>query len=629
MPPPQTEKKAAAVRTRSTILPFLVFALLAIAAGGLLGFVNQGTDVDADNQEPGSTPELVTAARLALAEERVAAVAGAPVMVDELRIETDRTLTALRTRLSVKQGGAASLADVIAEVEQARETLNVVSYTEAARQLDELSTTTDGTNSRTPFRILSTILIATGIGGVVVATVQMNRSITSTVTESVTTSVTRSVTKSVAGAAAKPIEELAEAVRPLADTEIAPLIERVRHGHIIDEPPAIEPLAAGRTGPAGELAAAIDDLRTATHDLAQVRRGTDHLLADLGDRNRELAATALSRLTSLERHEEDPIRLGRLFDVDSAVTQMRRHSETITAIAGCRSARMLDSPLAMETIVRGALSEISGFEQVDIVSLDPGRIDGSAATDLIHLLAELLDEATTAIAPDGRVQIGSHTGQDSSYALTIDGATPSLEPQTINAINEQLSDPPLPTELSAQLLGQYVVGRLADRHGVTVTLTDATEDGTETEQAEGTRITITVPATILVASDAPDATGGDPLLPVRDRGQALAETRLGRDRRAREHGQRSTDNSAASADSFSSMMSSLSAGLNRAERRGTNEAAAGARRRSSDRPSKSRDRLNSSTGRKDTSADDGTPKAQTDDDTAARPVKQKSGNGES
>ncbi|MET0417603.1 MAG: ATP-binding protein, partial [Actinoplanes sp.] len=216
------------------------------------------------------------------------------------------------------------------------------------------------------------------------------------------------------------------------------------------------------------------------------------MVVHLTHRSQRLSDRVIARLDRLEEGEADPDRLAELFELDHLITQMRRHEEDLLVLAGARSARVRRAPVALSDVLRAAQSEIEQYTRVEFGPVDRSvEVVAPAAVDLVHLVAELLDNATRFSPPHLPVIVGARD----RGTVTVQDSGSGIKPDELRDLNERLADP---QRLDPAALGLAVAARLAARHGVRVVLRPAA-GGT------GTVAELTLPGDLLVTrpDDAP------------------------------------------------------------------------------------------------------------------------------
>ncbi|HET6953700.1 MAG TPA: ATP-binding protein [Acidimicrobiales bacterium] len=238
---------------------------------------------------------------------------------------------------------------------------------------------------------------------------------------------------------------------------------------------------------------------------AVLRRNIADSFVNLGRRSQNLLRRQLDFITQLEAHEPDADALANLFRLDHLATRMRRNAESLLVLAGVAPARQWTVPLRISEVIRAALSEVEDFQRVAIRGVDPAAVLGSAAADLAHLLAELIENALVFSAREMSVDVTGRR-RPTHYTITIRDAGRGMAPSEVAAANRRLAGAESFTVAPSTYLGHYVAGSLAARHGITI--------GLESGHGRGVTATVELPAGLLAGP------GGVP---------GAAEARQGRD----------------------------------------------------------------------------------------------------
>ncbi|WP_228990256.1 nitrate- and nitrite sensing domain-containing protein [Streptomyces sp. DH8] len=223
-----------------------------------------------------------------------------------------------------------------------------------------------------------------------------------------------------------------------------------------------------------ELQAHVTELTT---ELERLRGTVDHTFVNLSLRTLGLVERQLGVIESLEEREQDPERLATLFKLDHMATVMRRHSENMLVLAGAEHSNGHAGPIPLVDVARAAVSEIERYERVTIQSLPPhAQIAGFAADDLSHLLAELLENATSFSPPDSPVELSGWLLENGEVMLSVSDEGIGMSAGRMDELNARLADPASfePGERHVDVagagLGLQVTSLLAARHGVRVQL---------------------------------------------------------------------------------------------------------------------------------------------------------------
>jgi signal transduction histidine kinase len=206
-------------------------------------------------------------------------------------------------------------------------------------------------------------------------------------------------------------------------------------------------------------------------DQSRMRRATSQMFVNLGRRNHKLLSRTLTYITQLESDERDPNTLQNLFRLDHLTTRMRRHAESLLVLAGSPPLRTWSRPVPVADVLRAALSEIETYDRVDIKELEPVEVRGASVSDLAHLLAELLENATAFSPPQTRVRVLGRTDAEGYTIVVVDEGI-GMSAQELGVANELIGTSESSGLLGdSRMLGLGVVGRLAARHGFKVNLT--------------------------------------------------------------------------------------------------------------------------------------------------------------
>ncbi|MFJ3308778.1 nitrate- and nitrite sensing domain-containing protein [Streptomyces sp. NPDC086549] len=251
------------------------------------------------------------------------------------------------------------------------------------------------------------------------------------------------------------ITQLSQAVPGQVDTQVAPI-----------------PITT--TDEIGEVARAFDHVHREAVRLAaeqaSLRGNINTIFTNLSRRNQSLVERQLAMITDLEDHETDPDQLENLFRLDHLATRVRRNGENLLVLGGERPAQQWDRSLPLVDVIRAASSEVEQYERIEFSGIPEAEIDGRAVTDLVHLLAELLENATAFSSPHSRVRVTAARLPDTRVMIEIHDEGIGLMPEDFAVINHKLANPPTADTDVYQHMGLFVVGRLADRHGIHVQL---------------------------------------------------------------------------------------------------------------------------------------------------------------
>ncbi|WP_420118415.1 nitrate- and nitrite sensing domain-containing protein [Micromonospora sp.] len=278
---------------------------------------------------------------------------------------------------------------------------------------------------------------------------------------------------------ARRLSAVRNAALELAGHRLPDVVARLRRGEQVDVAREAPPLSYG-ADEIGDVGRAFTEVsRVAVRsaiDEVTLRRGLNEVFLNLARRSQGLVHRQLAVLDRMERRAEDPDELAELFRVDHLATRLRRHAEDLVILAGAAPGRGWRQPVALLDVLRGAISEVEAYDRVDISRVEPAGLLGRAVADVIHLLAELIENATAFSPPERRVEVAGAPAVD-GYLVEITDHGLGMTPQAVEDANKRLASPPEFDPADSARLGLFVVSRLAARHGVRVTLRAGTPVG--------------------------------------------------------------------------------------------------------------------------------------------------------
>ncbi len=274
--------------------------------------------------------------------------------------------------------------------------------------------------------------------------------------------------------------------------EFAQVVRSVNalHAHAVALHERVATLEADRkhlVGQRQKMADAREELRAELSDssaqLERLRESIGGTFVNLALRTLGLVERQLSVIEGLEEREQDPERLATLFKLDHFATVMRRHSENLLVLSGTEHIQPAHGPVPLVDVVRAAVSEIERYERVRIAALPPhAHVAGFAADDLSHLLAELMENASSFSPPDLPVEVSAWLLESGEVMLSVQDEGIGMAAERMERLNGRLADfdPESPYEQEGEDglgLGLYVVARLAHRHGIRVQLREQKQGG--------------------------------------------------------------------------------------------------------------------------------------------------------
>jgi len=307
------------------------------------------------------------------------------------------------------------------------------------------------------------------------------------------------VSTTVARSLIRPLRKLRTDALDVAGHRLPEMVRRLSQSEGTDEGVEIEPIGVTSTDEIGEVARAFDQVhREAVRlaaDEAMLRGNLNAMFINLSRRSQSLIERQLSLIDSLEQSEQDPGRLSSLFRLDHLATRMRRNSENLLVLAGHEVTRRWSQPVPLVDVLRAAISEIEQYERV-VLNVQPGIVVvGQAVNDAVHLVAEIVENATTFSPEDTQVYVSGQPLSSGGVLLDITDNGVGISDQEMSHANWRLDNPPVVDVAVSRRMGLFVVGRLAARHGVRVRLRHA--------QAGGLTALIWLPDTVAAPEVAP------------------------------------------------------------------------------------------------------------------------------
>jgi signal transduction histidine kinase len=302
---------------------------------------------------------------------------------------------------------------------------------------------------------------------------------------------------------ARETNDLAVAAQRIADVRLPAELEVLRAG---SQPGEREPTAvtasaviASSSAEIGEVSAAIADLHSAALAAASseagLRNGLRQVLVSLGRRNQSLIHRQLRIIDKLEKQASGSTELGDLFTLDHLTTRMRRHAESLAVLAGEVPGRSWSTPVPVIDVMRAAAAEVEDYKRVIVRSGAEQSIAAPAVTDMIHLLAELIENATLFSPSTTKVEVRAESVAN-GFVIEIEDRGLGIPSDQLHEINARLADPPDEDLADADRLGLFVAARLAARHSVQVSLNHSAY--------RGTKAVVVLPKSVVVTAR-PDA----------------------------------------------------------------------------------------------------------------------------
>ncbi len=294
----------------------------------------------------------------------------------------------------------------------------------------------------------------------------------------------------IARSVVRPLRRLEAAALDVAGTLLPAEVRALGLAGNSRRPLPVTPIDVQSTDEIGQVARAVDRVHQEAVRLAgeeaRLRGSVSAIFVSVLRRSSSLLEDLLRQIDSLELGEDDPERLAALFQMDHLATRMRRNSDSGLVLAGHQAPRRWTEPVTLVDVLRAALSEVEQYDRVILdvqsavsVTASPG-ITASAAVDIVHLLAELLDNATT-FSPAATQVIVSGRAARGGWLITIADGGMGMPKEQLRQLNWQLAHPPLADAAVARHMGLFAVSHLAGRHGINVTMGRAPGGGTNVE----------------------------------------------------------------------------------------------------------------------------------------------------
>jgi signal transduction histidine kinase len=283
----------------------------------------------------------------------------------------------------------------------------------------------------------------------------------------------RRITRELAG--------LQHAARDMAEERLPRVVERLRRGESVDVPAEVPPLTPVRTaevaGVAGAFSATARTAVEAAAGQAGLRKAIGQVFLNLASRSQSLLHRQLAMLDAMERRTSDPDSLASLSRLGHLTTRMRRHAEGLIILSSAEPGRGWRSPVLIIDVLRGAAAEVEDHTRVDVLTQTRDAVAGTAVADVIHLLAELIENAASYSPRNTRVAVKAERVSN-GFAVEIEDSGPGISDAEQVRLNERLTRAAEFGLADGNQLGLFVAGRLAARHGMRITLRRSPYGGT-------------------------------------------------------------------------------------------------------------------------------------------------------
>jgi len=277
------------------------------------------------------------------------------------------------------------------------------------------------------------------------------------------------------------LTNLHDSVREMADERLPRVVARLRAGDDVDvaaETPAVVTSGIEEINQIDRSFGIVQRAAVAAAvDQAQLRKGVNQVFLNISMRNQSLLHRQLSMLDSMERRTSDAGALADLFRLDHLTTRMRRHAEGLIILSGSTPGRAWRDPVPVVDVLRAAVAEVEDYVRVDVTSESRDLVAGNAVNDIIHLIAELVENATVFSPPNTRIEVRADRA-GTGLVAEIEDRGLGLSLEELADINRRLANPPEFDLANSEQLGLFVVSRLAVRHSIRVSLRQSVYGGT-------------------------------------------------------------------------------------------------------------------------------------------------------
>jgi signal transduction histidine kinase len=290
----------------------------------------------------------------------------------------------------------------------------------------------------------------------------------------------------------QPLQRLTRAAGVVAELSRAELVRVADSDALEPAPPKLASVEVDSADEIGELAAAVNRVQATAALLLErqvtTRANVSTMFANIARRTQNLVGRQLQLIDELERNERDPELLNRLYQLDHVSTRLRRSADSLLVVSGTVDPQLSTTPTRLSDVIRSALAEIEGYRAVELGEISDVAISAEIVGDLRLLLAELLENATNFSPPGVPIQVTSMLDQDCTVGVVDHGL--GMSPGRLDEENRRLLERERLDVAPTRVLGLFVVGRLARRHGLGVRL--------DPSPGRGITASVVIPARLLL-----------------------------------------------------------------------------------------------------------------------------------
>jgi signal transduction histidine kinase len=279
----------------------------------------------------------------------------------------------------------------------------------------------------------------------------------------------------------RPLRQLKAGALEVAGARLPEEVRELSTAGGADQNAEVEPIGVHSTDEIGQVARAFDQVHQEAvrlaADEARLRGSVSAMFVSLSRRSGSLLERLLRLIDSLELGEQDSERLADLFRMDHLATRMRRNSENLLVLAGQEPPRRWAEPVSLANVARASVSEIEQYDRV-VLDMQPGlAVTGNAVADVVHLLAEIIENATTFSAKGTQVAVSGHSLRSGGVLISVIDSGMGMTEDQLAQVNWRLENPPVADVEVSRHMGLFAVAHLAERHGIRVRLKAAAGGG--------------------------------------------------------------------------------------------------------------------------------------------------------
>jgi anti-sigma regulatory factor (Ser/Thr protein kinase) len=303
------------------------------------------------------------------------------------------------------------------------------------------------------------------------------------------------------------LRTLRDEAMELSGNRLPEVMRRLRDGEILDHEAVLKAAPALHLGDdeIGQVGRAFTASQRAAVQAAveqeKLRRGVSAVFINLARRSQVLLHRQLTLLDAMQRRTQDPTELEDLFRLDHMTTRMRRHAEGLLILSGNSPGRAWRRPVRLAEVVRAAVGEVEDYPRVAVRRMPRISVTGAAVGDVVHLVAELIENAAAFSPPETKVVVRGEVVAG-GYVIEVEDRGLGMGPERLAEVNDELGQAAAGMDLpETDRLGLFTVGRLASRQGIRVTLRRG--------DYGGTAAVVLIPTAILVDAEDDDPETGE------------------------------------------------------------------------------------------------------------------------